>query len=147
LADDKRSGTMIVVVVAVIGLLSTLGASALGGYWASRNVERQFESQRAAAVEDLRRDAYVDFLRASTRACVAQKNGDEKVIDASSQEVIDQGALVIFVSDDQLDDAATRIIEGVLFEGICSSDLEEYLARWNEFVMTAQTRFSAPQGR
>ena len=57
MVDVNRGGTPVIVVVAIIGLLSTVGASALGGYWGSKSaevsaesLERQFESQRTAAI-------------------------------------------------------------------------------------------------
>src|SRR6266540_2179611 len=55
-----RSGTpFIVIAVAITGLLSTVGAAALGGYWANESVKRQFESQRTAQIQDQRRAVYV----------------------------------------------------------------------------------------
>jgi type II secretory pathway pseudopilin PulG len=68
----SRSGApFVVVVVALVGLLSTVGAAALGGYWANRSVERQFESQRNAALQDQRRETYANYLRATAQVCLA----------------------------------------------------------------------------
>jgi len=62
MADTDRGRTPIVVIVAIIGLLSTVGASALGGYFARRSAERQINKQRNDELFDLRREAYMEFI-------------------------------------------------------------------------------------
>jgi hypothetical protein len=76
----ERSGApFVVVLVAIAGLLSTLGAAGLSGYWTNASVKRQFQSQRTAQIQDLRRQVYVDFLQRITEACIARAE-----LDASS---------------------------------------------------------------
>jgi len=82
MATDDRSGApFVVVAVAIAGLLSTLGAAALSGYWTNASVERQFDSQRTAQIQDLRRQVYVDFLQRTTEACIAGGTEDKEKID------------------------------------------------------------------
>jgi hypothetical protein len=70
MAGPDRSNTpAVVVVVAIVGLLATIGASALGGYWANKSVERQLESERSTAIQDQRREVYVDYLTSALRVC------------------------------------------------------------------------------
>ena len=70
-ATDRSNTPTVVVVVAVVGLLATVGSAALGGFWANRNVERQLKSERAAEIQDQRREIYLGYLRATTDVCDA----------------------------------------------------------------------------
>jgi hypothetical protein len=137
MADPRRSGTP-VVLVAIIGLLSTVVASALAGYWANRGVERQLESQRSADLEDSRRDAYERFLRATTEACDAQGRGEEKEINSAALEVLNLGAVVFFLAGSDLDEVAGRFVDGVI-DGSACSDTDSYAEHWNAFVLAAQS--------
>jgi CHASE1-domain containing sensor protein len=84
----NRSGApFVVVVVALVGLLSTIGAAALGGYWANQSVERQFESQRSAALQDQRRETYANYLRATAQFCTAV--GEDPNSQKTSKAVIE----------------------------------------------------------
>ena len=138
MADASRSGTPVVVIVAIIGLLSTVTASALGGYWASRSVERQIEFQRTAEVFELRREAYIQFLRATTQACNAQEGGEQAKINSTGLEVIHQGALVHFLASPELDHVATPFMNAVI-DGDACADLESFVGCANPFVDTART--------
>jgi hypothetical protein len=118
MADVNRGGTPVVVIVAIIGLLSTVGASALGGYWASRSadiaaesVQRQFELQRTAHIEDLRRGAYLDFLQSTLALCTASKAEG----DAAAIEVLNQQAQArLLASDTELKAAIDELGNAVL---------------------------------
>jgi hypothetical protein len=103
-----------VVVVAVVGLLASVGSAALGGYWANRSVERQLESQRSAKIQDQRREVYVDYLRAALRDCDAwtqwfrdQEAGndlkrDEDEIQAAEIDVINKEGQVLLIAGPDL---------------------------------------------
>jgi hypothetical protein len=74
--ESGRSNTpIVVVVVAIVGLLATVGSAALGGYWANKSAERQLESQRSAKIQDQRREIYVDYLRAVSNECALLNTG------------------------------------------------------------------------
>ena len=103
MADTDRGRTPIVVIVAIIGLLSTVGASALGGYFARRSAERQINKQRNDELFDLRREAYVEFIRLTTQACETQQTGDEANIEQARLQVLHQGALVTFLRPEVTD--------------------------------------------
>jgi type II secretory pathway pseudopilin PulG len=138
---NRSSGTPIVVVVAIIGLLSTVGASALGGYWANKSVERQFESQRTAEVEDLRRNVYIDFLRATTQACLAQGGQDEAKMEEAALDTVNQGALVYLLADPEVRGAVTEFTNSVVAGGDSPTsacyDFESYAAEMGVFVDAA----------
>jgi type II secretory pathway pseudopilin PulG len=142
MADTNHSsGTPIVVVVAIIGLLSTIGASALGGYWANKSVERQFESQRTAEVDDLRRNVYIDFLRATTQACLAQGGQDEAKVEETALDAVNQGALVYLLADPEVRGAVTAFTNSVVAGGETRTsacyDFDRYAAEMNDFVDAA----------
>jgi hypothetical protein len=45
-----------------LGVLGGIGGAFIGGNLANEGAERRFESERAAAIQDVRRDAYANFL-------------------------------------------------------------------------------------
>lgn len=70
---DRSGSPLVVIVVALAGLLSTLGAAGLSGYWTNASVQRQFESQRNAQIQDQRRQVYVDYIGATAALCAAEQ--------------------------------------------------------------------------
>ena len=119
MADKEgRSGTpYVVVVVAIVGLLSTIGAAALGGYWANRSVERQFESQRSAALQDQRREAYADYLRASAEFCTAAgEDPDSQVTKKALVELFNRHARVELLAGPSLRAPLARFTNAMIDE-------------------------------
>lgn len=144
MADANRGGTPVIVVVAIIGLLSTVGASALGGYWGSKSaevsaesLEKQFESQRTAAIFDLRREAYIEFVRANTQACKAQGGQDEAEVESTTLEVLHQLALVELLASTELQAPAEEFANAVMSGEACE-DLDTLVGYYNNFVITAR---------
>jgi type II secretory pathway pseudopilin PulG len=146
MADSSNSRqTSIVVVVAIVGLVSTIGAAALGGYWANQSVERQFESQRSAQVEDQRREVYANFLRSTLQACEAQgeatrTRSDDDIAEANSKsnEVLTQGGLVALIAGStEVQVATSDLMDGVALDDVCLED-ESYLDLYNAFVTSGR---------
>jgi hypothetical protein len=145
MADDaNRGGTRVIVIVAIIGLLSTVGASALGGYWGSKSaevsaesLERQFELQRTAAVFDLRREVYIDFVRANSQACQAWGGQDDAAVEPAVLEVLHQLALVEFIASSELLAPAEEFANAVMTGEACR-DLDSLAVYYNDFVITAR---------
>jgi hypothetical protein len=50
------------IVAAGVGVLGGIGGAFIGGYLANEGAERRFEKERAAAEQDLRREAYGTYL-------------------------------------------------------------------------------------
>jgi type II secretory pathway pseudopilin PulG len=147
---DSSNGrqTSIVVVVAIVGLVSTIGAAALGGYWANQSVERQFESQRGAQVEDQRREVYANFLRSTFEACEAQgearRTGSvDDFTEASSKtnEVLVQGGLVnLIAGSTEVQDATSNLMDGVAGpDEVClEAESDSYIDLYNAFVRSGR---------
>ena len=77
-STGDRSGTpFVVILVALAGLLSTLGAAFLSGSFTNASVERQFEAQRNAQIYDQRRQVYVNYIKATFEMCVAGETANE----------------------------------------------------------------------
>jgi len=144
--EVNRSGTP-VVIVAIIGLLSTVVASALGGFWANKSadtaaasVQQQFESERTAAVQDLRRDVYIGYLRETSEGCLAYKANDDARFDSTALEVYNQAALVLFLADRtnrQFQDVVSEFTSAIV-DGSACADNDSYFGQANAFVETAQ---------
>jgi type II secretory pathway pseudopilin PulG len=139
---DRSHAPSVVVVVALVGLLSTVGASALGGYWANKSVQRQFESQRTAEIQDQRRQVYVDSLRTTTQACDAQNIGDEAKINKTAVDLLNQQGRVLLIGGPDLREAVSKFTQAIVFEQdqdkqACAKN-EIYLVFRDEFIESAR---------
>jgi type II secretory pathway pseudopilin PulG len=137
----SRSGApFVVVVVALVGLVSTVGAAALGGYWANRSVERQFESQRNAALQDQRRETYANYLRATAQVCLAlgeDPSGQSQKAQKAGAEVLNQHARAQLIAGPDLRAPLTRFTHEMTTSGASAAcnDLQKYV---DAFVDGAQ---------
>jgi hypothetical protein len=59
----EMSERWIPVLSAVVGVIGGLGGAVIGGYVANEGQEQRFHDERAAHVQDLRRDRYVNYVR------------------------------------------------------------------------------------
>jgi hypothetical protein len=134
---SERSNTPLVVLVAIVGLLSTVGAAALGGYFADRSVQRQLEAQRSAEIQDQRREVYVAYLRATTQACDAYMTDDEATFDKAAVEVLNQHGHVQLMAGPDLHDAVQRFTDAIISAEACGSN-EAYFAFRDAFLHAAE---------
>jgi type II secretory pathway pseudopilin PulG len=132
----NRSGSLLVVAVAIVGLLSTIGASALGGYWANESVQRQFQSQRSAAIQDQRRAVYVDLMRATTPVCDAKENKDAAKYQSAAVELLNQQGRALLIATPSLRKPLTGFVKYVLRVKGC--DNAKYSALRDAFIDAAQ---------
>jgi type II secretory pathway pseudopilin PulG len=132
----NRSGSLLVVAVAIVGLLSTIGASALGGYWANESVQRQFQSQRSAAIQDQRRAVYVDLMRTTTPVCDALQNKDAAKYQSAAVELLNQKGRALLIATPSLRKPLTGFVDYVLRVKDC--DNAKYSALRDAFIDAAQ---------
>ena len=138
---DRSGGPFVVVVVAIVGLLSTIGAAALGGYWANRSVERQFESQRSAALQDQRREVFANYLRATAQFCTAledEPTGESQRTRLALIELLNQHARVELVAGPNARAPLTRFTDAMIDEKSTGCDSRNYLRLRNAFIRGAQ---------
>ena len=138
---DRGGAPYVVVVVALVGLLSTIGAAALGGYWANRSVERQFESQRSAALQVQRRDVYANFLRATAQFCTAlgdDPTGESQRTKQALIELLNQHARVELVAGPNVRAPLTGFTDAMTDDKATGCDFRKYLKLRNAFVRGAQ---------
>jgi hypothetical protein len=114
--SDRSNTPLVVVLVAMMGLLSTIGAAALGGYWANKSVERQFESQRTAAIQDQRRQVYADYLEVTAQACDAYGAVDEAKFQAASVKLLNQEGSVLLIGGPSVREAVDRFTHAIALE-------------------------------
>jgi hypothetical protein len=88
--SPEKGSSRVVVLVAIVGLVSTITASALSGIFTTLGVHDQFEQQRLAQSQDLRRGVYEEYLASTTQSCIvflfagssdAQKNSAVKKLE------------------------------------------------------------------
>jgi type II secretory pathway pseudopilin PulG len=136
---DRSGAPYVVVVVAIVGLLSTIGAAALGGYWANRSVERQFESQRSAALQDQRREAYAGYLRATAEFCTAvQEDPDSQATKKALVELFNRHARVELLAGPSLRAPLTGFTNAMIDDKASGCDGPKYLQLRDAFVAGAQ---------
>src|SRR5215218_1396303 len=58
----EMSERWIPVLSAVVGVIGGLGGAVIGGYVANAGQEQRFDDERAAHIQDLRRDRYVNYV-------------------------------------------------------------------------------------
>jgi hypothetical protein len=137
---DRGSGSLVVVAVAITGLLSTVGAAALGGYWANQSVQRQFDSQRQAQIQDQRRIEYSDFVRATAQLCeVRAESGLGPKVNAAATEVLNQQGRVLLIASPSLrksvDTLTYYVLNAISGKGC---DNNKYITKRNAFVEAAK---------
>ena len=70
MADEgSRGGTRVVVIVAIVGLLSTVVASLATGILTIVAANVQFDKQRSAESQDKRREVYANYQNSVTKVC------------------------------------------------------------------------------
>jgi hypothetical protein len=136
-APERSSTPPVVVLVAVVGLLSTVGAAALGGYWTNQSVKRELDAQRTSEIQDQRREVYVDYLRTATQACLASGTTDEDYNAAVVEVLNQQGRVLLIAEGRDLQEAVDEFTDGVISGEACSSD-EVLLALRDAFIEAAQ---------
>ena len=73
------------VLAGIVGVVGGVGGAYVGGAVANRGQEQQFEKSRAAQLQDVRKDAYVKYVR--ELATVGQKGGTSEGVDTAEAEV------------------------------------------------------------
>jgi len=139
---DRGSGPLVVVAVAITGLLSTVGAAALGGYWANQSVQRQFDSERQAQIQDQRRIEYADFVRATAQLCETIESGLGPKVTAAGTEVLNQQAVVLLIASPSLRKSVNALTYYVLNATGKGCDDEKYVALRDAFVEAAKGELS-----
>jgi hypothetical protein len=124
------------IVAAGVGVLGGIGGAFIGGYLANEGAEGRFEKERAAAEQDLRREAYgaylgtaqevwATFLANAEELQPADESDAAQDAAAHAQEEIDAAGVRLFVAqarvrlvaeNDEVEDAAVRLRE-VLVDG------------------------------
>jgi hypothetical protein len=98
---------------AAVGVLGGVGGAYIGGVVANEGQERQSQSERAAAVQDVRRDVYGDFLATVRELAVAGPAG-------KSQEEKNEIGVRLFIAKARVDlvtdkaaveDAAAEVLD------------------------------------
>jgi type II secretory pathway pseudopilin PulG len=136
---ERSGGSSVVVVVAIVGLLSTIGAAALGGYWANRTVDRQFESQRSAELQDQRREVYANYLRATAQFCTAAtEDPNPQNTNKALVELLNQDARVDLLAGPNLRAPLIGLTNALIDENATGCDSRKYLELRHAFVAGAQ---------
>jgi hypothetical protein len=84
--DEGRVSNKLAMWIAVLGVIATLGAAYIGGYYAKTSsisgAKEAFRQQHNAEITNLRRDAYVDFLGVIDTAAAADQPDEIRVTHA-----------------------------------------------------------------
>jgi hypothetical protein len=112
--SPEKGSSRVVVLVAIVGLVSTITASALSGIFTTLGVHDQFEQQRLAQSQDLRRGVYEEYLASTTQACI----------------------VFLFASSDAQKSSAVKKLEDAHARALLVSkeDLREPLDNFNDYM-------------
>jgi hypothetical protein len=143
---DRSGSPFLIVLVAIAGLLSTLGAAGLSGYLTNASVERQFEQQRTAQIQDLRRQVYVDFLRGITETCIAGGTGDDAKINKAVTQLLSEAGRAELIATPAVQESVREFANSVVHVFVPSipskvkdgCDDESLLASRTSFLRVAE---------
>jgi hypothetical protein len=145
-ATSERSNTpIVVVVVAIVGLLSTVAASFLSAYSAVQVAQSSFYNERNAALQDERRAIYADFLKSVVLTCISIGTGDQDKQNQAFNELQNNEARVALIAKrEELRTAASEMVNAIVNppkdgkKHVC--DNPNTLAPYrNKFIASAQT--------
>jgi hypothetical protein len=139
-SEDRQGRPWLVFVVAITGLLSTVGAAGLGGYWADKSVQTSLSEQRSAQIRDQSRAADVAFLKSATALCAylsSTSQPDAATVNKLATDVYADQASVLLLAGphvpDPLDNLAKFVIDSINSkERVCATD--PYNTLRNAFV-------------
>jgi hypothetical protein len=95
---------------AAVGVVGGVGGAYIGGVVANEGQEQQSKKERAAALQELRRDAYGDFLGTvqELRAAAAAREPDG--ITTREQDELNEIAVRLFVAKARVDLVTERAL-------------------------------------
>src|SRR5918994_1708952 len=135
------------VLAAALGVLGGVGGAAIGGSVANSGQEKRFESERQAAIDDLRRATYARYQGAADVFRInweLEESTEElkklKSTEAQLLELLVAAAAVELIADNQVEQAADEIREQIL-------DLseEEYDALRDGFIGSARKEIGSSE--
>jgi hypothetical protein len=151
--EDGRGGTRVVVIVAIVGLLSTLGASLVGGGLTIVAANVQFDNQRSAESQDKRREVYANYQNSVTKVCQVndevygfgapsakeQKAGGARIEAAISEVVNFNGQVQLFAHSEEIRTAADELTRKMVddFDLICGSN-EGFFESQHRLIVAAK---------
>jgi hypothetical protein len=112
-----------VVLVALAGILSTLGAAALSGYWTNASVQRQFKSQRNAQIQDQRRQVYVDYIAAAVAMCAADETHNQAKQTAAGMSLINAYSRAQLIATPEVREPLMKLFDVISNEG-CGAKID-----------------------
>lgn len=106
--DDR----LVPILAAAVGVVGGVGGALVGGVLTNESQERQAERNRAAAVQDMRIDAYSNFLGAAQRTADALDPGHTKteLNESSAQLLIAQARVAVVHQTDDVNQRAFDVL-------------------------------------
>jgi hypothetical protein len=146
----RVSDRWIPILAAAIGVLGGMGGALIGGYVANQGQEQQFNAEREAARQDVRREIYATYLQAADSLLAkwdlrqnagaldteAQQN---KFLEAEAIPLLRAEAAVDLVAEHEVQNAAKAIVDA-FDRGI--SEESEWVALRKNFVEVAHREIS-----
>jgi hypothetical protein len=149
-ADESASSRpSVAVIIAIGGLLSTLGAAFLGSYTSTNSVETTLNGQRFAQIQDQRRTVYADFISSTGTLCngiieVADHldrltTAEQAHLNTLAVGVLDEQARVLLIAGDGVTKPMQDLVNYSIQPGDQGCEINKYLALRDAFVSSAQT--------
>ena len=154
MADEgSRGGSRVVVIVAIVGLLSTVVASLSTGILTIVAANVQFDNQRSAESQDKRREVYANYQNSVTKVCQVndevygvgtpsakeQKEGGPRIIAAIYEMVNLNGQVQLFAHSEEIRTAADELTRKMVndIDLICGKS-EAFLESQNGLIAAAK---------
>jgi hypothetical protein len=132
------------VLAAVVGVLGGMGGAFIGGYVANEGQEQRFQDEQEVRAQDLRRNAYADFLQAAADVQFSEEeNPSENPVD----KLIGAQAKAALFANSDVQGGATALVDAVRHRGDCYREAEEeedcYGTAQSQFVDAAKAQLEA----
>jgi hypothetical protein len=111
---------------AAVGVLGGVGGAYIGGVVANEGQEQQSESERAAAIQDLRIDVYGDYLGAAEALVAEATVGSPKAQREAYVKLFPVGARVYLVAETpEVAGAAQAVADAITAEDSTKDDYDK----------------------
>jgi hypothetical protein len=126
---------------AAIGVLGGVGGAYIGGVVANQGQEQQSESERAAAIQDLRIEVYGSYLATAQQLVGKAQINRPAEVDKLFPSLLASEARVVLITDsDEIEEAAAKVEEAVIADPRKTDQemREGYATAANNFLAVAR---------
>jgi hypothetical protein len=137
------------VLAAVVGVLGGIGGALIGGYVANQGQQQRFDSERAAAIQDLRIDAYGALLGTGQEVTIVFESDapDAETRAALVRLFAAEARVALIAQTSKVADAARAVREALTQPSSApvQKQIDDYVQAANTFLVVAREEIAETQ--